>query len=142
MISSAAVSESRAADQSGHPQPRHVVVPSPPYPTIQRGIDAVADRGTVFVRRGIYTESLSVRGKQVDIDGEGARGERCTEIVGLDRDAAVIAYGPGGGGSLGDVVLSGGAYGVAGVKEPDPLHDRDCFSVSACNLQVGHPRDR
>jgi hypothetical protein len=127
ILSSAVVSESRAATQSGHPQPRHVVVPSPAYPTIQRGIDAVADRGTVFVRRGVYNESLSVRGKQVDIEGEGARGERRTEIVGLDRDAAVITYGPRAGGSLGDVVLSGGAYGVAGVKERDPLRERDSF---------------
>jgi hypothetical protein len=127
MLSSAVVSESRAATQSGRHQPRHVVVPSPAYPTIQRGIDAVADGGTVFIRHGVYTESLSVRGKKVDIDGEGARGERRTEIVGLDRDAAVITYGPGGGGSLGDVVLTGGAYGVAGVKERDPLRERDSF---------------
>jgi hypothetical protein len=87
----------------------------------------VADRGTIRVRRGVYTESLSVRGKQVDIEGEGARGERRTEIIGLDRDAAVITYGPRGGGSLGNVALSGGAYGVSGVKERDPLRERDSF---------------
>jgi hypothetical protein len=87
----------------------------------------VADGGTVVIRHGVYTESLSVRGKQVHIEGEGARGERLTQIVGLDRDAAVITYGPRGGGSLGNVVLSGGAYGVAGVKERDPLRERDSF---------------
>lgn len=127
MLLSMVVYESRAATRSSRPKPRHVVVPSPAYPTIQRGIDAVADRGTVFVRRGVYTESLSVRGKQVDIEGEGTRGERRTEIVGLDRDAAVITFGPLGGGSLGDLVLSGGAYGVFGVKERDPLRERDSF---------------
>lgn len=127
VLLSAVVSESRAATQSGHPQPRHVVVPSPAYPTIQRGIDAVADGGTVVIRHGVYTESLSVRGKQVHIEGEGARGERRTQIVGLDRDAAVITYGPRGGGSLRDVVVSGGAYGVAGVKERDQLRERDSF---------------
>jgi hypothetical protein len=127
MLFSMVVSESMAATQSRHPQPRVVIVPSQSYPTIQRGIDAVADGGTVFIRRGLYTENLSVSGKKVEISGEGARGERRTEIVGLDRDAAVITYGPRGGGSLGEVVLKGGAYGVAGVKERDPLRERDSF---------------
>jgi hypothetical protein len=106
--------------------PTKVVVPSSEFPTIQRGIDAIADNGTVLIYPGLYEETLTVLGKRVNIVGSGARGERRTEIAGarptevvpIDRASSLITYGAGGGGELKGIMLRGSDAGILG-KEFD-----------------------
>lgn len=99
--------------------PTEVEVPSKEFPTIQSAIEALPDGSTIRLALGRYTESLTVTGKSLDIIGSGAHGRRRTQIVGDDPDAAVITFGPGGGGSVQNLVLRGGAIGIEGVRGED-----------------------
>ena len=98
--------------------------PSREYPTIQSAIDASLPGGRVVIPLGEFVESLDVRGKVVDLVGEGADGARSTVLVAPDARRAVITYGPGGGGILRDVLLQGGAVGIRGETGSDPRSDR------------------
>lgn len=91
------------------PAPAEVTVPSRRLPTLQAGLDAVADGGTVRIRAGRYVEALTITGKTVRVEGGG----RGAEIVAPGGDRAVLTYGPGGGGTLSRLTLVGGAAGIA-----------------------------
>jgi len=107
---------------SGEGGPTTVTVPSALAPTIQAGIDAVADGGTIQVKPGVYQETLSIVGKQVNLIGGGCRGPKCTQIVGpvpqtivpFSQAGGLVNYGPGGGGLLKDLALLGGDAGIRG----------------------------
>ncbi len=112
--------------EDGSGAPDTVFVPS--GGSIQSGIDAVESGGTVYLESGIYTASLVVANKQVELIGNGAFGFRRTLIVAADREAPVITFGPGGGGLIEGMVLRGGANGIRGVAEnevkPAPVQVR------------------
>jgi hypothetical protein len=96
--------------------------------TIQAAIDRVADGGTVEISHGIYSETVDIIGKRVDLVGAGSKGRRLTEIWGavprellpLSEARGLINYGPGGGGLVKDIVLDGGDVGILGTA-----HGRD-----------------
>lgn len=92
------------------PAPRDVTVPSQAYPTLQAGIDAVADGGTVHVLPGNYLESVTIV-KRVNLEGRRRAG-RAPTITGADLATDVIHYGSGGGGRVAHLALRGGAAGV------------------------------
>lgn len=96
-----------------------VVVPSENFRTIQQGIDAVADGGTVLIRAGVYEETLAITGKRVTVQGSGRSGDERTVLVGADPRLGTINFGPGGGGIVKSMVVTGGAYGLYSV-EPSP----------------------
>jgi len=92
----------------------HIVVPTPDHPTIQRGIDDLAEGGTIVIEPGTYHETLRIEGKRVNIVGSGIDGRSAIEIVGTDPEAATITFGAAGGGQVRNLTISGGAYGIAG----------------------------
>ena len=106
----------------GREAPLRVVVPSRDFPTIQGGIDAVGDGGTVIIRAGVYEETLTLSGKRVKLVGNGARGPERTEFVGplpseivsAEQARGLITYGPGAGGELSALALRGGDAGILG----------------------------
>jgi hypothetical protein len=96
-----------------------VVVPSEGFRTIQQGIDAVADRGTVLIRSGVYEETVTIAGKRVTLQGSGRSGEEQTVLIGNDPRLGTINFGAGGGGIVKSMIVTGGAYGLSSV-EPSP----------------------
>jgi len=109
--------------------PELVVVPSPEAPTIQAGIAAVADGGTVKIGDGVYEilQPIFVVDKNITIEGAGSSrgagpGEDSvtlltapvpTEIVDAELAIGIINY-IGGGGVLRDLDLFGGDACVVG----------------------------
>jgi len=93
-------------------------VPSRLYPTIQAAVDAAPTGGTLQVAAGTYDETIRIEGKSVTLRGPESN-EGAATIVGADRAAATITYSASGGGSIVNVALRGGAYGVAGVRSGD-----------------------
>ena len=87
--------------------PSTVTVPSRQARTIQAGINAVANGGTVQIGPGTYRERLVITGKQVNLVGSGSFGRRHTMIAGAlprtvvpyEHVQGLISFGPGGGGS-------------------------------------------
>lgn len=127
-----AVAEEQVLVVERAPDPEHtVIVPSPEAPTIQKGIDLVADGGTVMIAPGEYQVDLQnpivVTGKSVTIQGAGSMrdpslGSRDltrivapppTGVVDAERATGVINY-LGGGGVLRDLDVSGGDACVVG----------------------------
>ena len=92
----------------------HIVVPTPDHPTIQRGINDLAEGGTIVIEPGTYNETLRIEGKRVNIVGSGIDGRSAVEIIGTDPEAATITFGAAGGGQVRNLTISGGAYGIAG----------------------------
>jgi len=89
--------------------------PEHPFSTMQGGIDAVADAGTVKVAEGTYYESLAISGKSVTIQGgypggtypgvgdfdESSRDpDPTTNQTTIDGDGSAVVCGAGGTGSL------------------------------------------
>lgn len=104
-------------DQGGdNDAPAQVDVPSADYPTLQAGIDAVADGGTIRVATGVYHESLVVTDKAVVIEGQGARASQ-TRIQGSGADGAEPVFELVGAAdvSLATLTVSHGGYGVRAV---------------------------
>jgi hypothetical protein len=99
-------------------------VPSRLYPTIRSAVDAAQTGSRIQLASGVYAETLRIEGKRITLRGPEP-GEGAATIVGADRDAAAISYGASGGGSIVNVALRGGAYGVAGERSggrgPAPL---------------------
>lgn len=109
--------------------PTEVVVPSPEAPTLQTGIDLVADGGTVKIAAGVYEvdQPILVIGKAITIKGAGSSrrvkpgknrvtqlvAATPTEVVDAELATGVINY-IGGGGVLKDLDLSGGDACVVG----------------------------
>jgi hypothetical protein len=107
---------------SGPGGPTSVTVPSPAARTIQAGIDLVADGGTIQIRPGIYRERLLVVGKRVNLVGSGSFGLRRTVIAGTlprtivpyQQAQGLVSFGPGGGGSISNLILQGSDAGIVG----------------------------
>jgi len=105
--------------------PKTVTVPSPQARTIQAGIDAVANGGTVQIGPGTFRERLLITGKQVNLVGSGSFGLKRTLIAGAiprtiapyERVQGLISVGPGGGGSISHLILQGGDAGVVGLED-------------------------
>jgi hypothetical protein len=93
-----------------------VVVPSSQFRTIQEGIDAVVDGGSVIIRPGIYSETLTIS-KRVVLLGNGATGDDRTELMGADPDRGTVNFANGGGGVIASMLIRGGAYGIAAPAE-------------------------
>jgi hypothetical protein len=110
---------------SGPGGPSNVVVPSPAARTVQAGIDLVADGGTVQIGPGTFREKLLVVGKRVNLVGSGSWGFRRTLIAGAlprvvvpyQQAQGLITFGPGGGGSISNLILQGGDAGIVGLKD-------------------------
>ncbi|UCE18777.1 MAG: right-handed parallel beta-helix repeat-containing protein, partial [Gemmatimonadota bacterium] len=98
-------------------RPLDADVPSARFPTIQNALERVPDGGVVGIRPGRYDESLCIEGKLVHLVGKVGDGELAPEIVGTDMDAGVITVLSGGGVSVKDLHVSGGAYGIAGAPD-------------------------
>ena len=91
--------------------PPTVTAPSAAYPTLQSGVDAVCPNGTVNVPAGTFSEAITVT-KRVTIAGAGAAS---TTIVDTSATSfGAVTYLNGGGGTLKNVTLKGGAAGVQG----------------------------
>ena len=101
------------AEIPGEP-PRTVDVPSEEFPTIQGAIAALPDRSTVMLGPGVYSETLSISRKRISIVGRDVSRSTPTIISGANREEAVITYGPGGGGTVENVMIRDGAVGIKG----------------------------
>jgi hypothetical protein len=86
-------------------------------PTIQQAVNLVADGGRVRVAAGRYLETVVVAGKSVDLRGAGD----ATRIDGASTQQAVLGFGPGGGGIVEHLRITGGAFGIAGARSGDAL---------------------
>jgi len=93
-------------------------VPSRLYPTVRAAVDAARAGSTIKLAAGVYDETIRIEGKSVTLRGPEPD-EGAATIVGADRAAAVITYADSGGGSLVNLALRGGAYGIAGVETDD-----------------------
>lgn len=100
--------------------PEQVDVPSADYPTLQAGIDAVADGGTIRVATGVYHESLVVADKAVVLVGQGARASQ-TRIQGsgADGDEPVLELVGAADVSLSTLTVSHGGFGVRAAPSAD-----------------------
>jgi hypothetical protein len=90
-------------------------VPSRLYPTIRSAVAAAPTGSTIQLAAGVYDETIRIEGKSITLRGPEP-GDGAATIVGADRDAAAITYGAAGGGSVVNLALRGGAYGVAAVR--------------------------
>jgi hypothetical protein len=96
--------------------PLTVTVPSTRYPTVQAGINAVGNGGTVRVKAGVYVEAIRIAGKTLTLKGLGTAAAP-TEIRALAEEQAVITFGDQGSGTLENLTLTGGAYGILTASE-------------------------
>ncbi|MFC2172048.1 right-handed parallel beta-helix repeat-containing protein [Acidobacteriota bacterium] len=113
--------------------PKTVRVPSPEAPTIQAAIDAVADGGKVLIGPGTYEETFYITGKQVNLIGSGIKGKKKRTvllmpppdtILPVEEAIGIVNYGPGGGGQIKGMILSGGDTGILGMKDAAGLPAR------------------
>ena len=100
--------------------PVTIRVPSPSHPTIQSGIDDLPNGGRLLLSPGRYVENLRIEGKTLTLLGP-ERDEGIAEIVGATQEEAVVAFARGGGGTLKNLDIQGGRYGVSGVAEDGTL---------------------
>lgn len=90
--------------------PCDVYVPSG-YATVQQGVDAVCDGGTVHVAAGTYTGTTWVSAKRVTIVGAGSSS---TALRASDAYFGVVTFVNGGRGEVRDLALNGAYVGVMG----------------------------
>ncbi|MBN2452053.1 MAG: hypothetical protein JXR77_16825, partial [Lentisphaeria bacterium] len=107
------------------PPPSSITVPSATVPSIQMAIGMVADGGTIRIRPGTYRERLFIAGKRVHITSL-RRSLRPNVILAADRPGSilpaaealgVINFGTGGGGSIDNLLVSGGDAGIMGTGD-------------------------
>jgi Right handed beta helix region len=101
-----------------------VDVPGPNLPSIQSGIDALPNGGTVRIAPATYRENLVINGQQIVLQNADATNSKRPVIKSVDRQAAVVAYLNGAGGALINLELHGGAIGIgAGVFDAEQSTD-------------------
>ncbi len=100
----------------GPEEPREVDVPSEEFSSIGSAIDALPSGSTIRLGPQRYTEAVTIVGKTLHIVGNGMDGHDATEMRSDDPAEAVITFGPGGGGSVRDMKIRNGAFGIKGKK--------------------------
>ena len=96
-----------------------VDVPGPNLPTIQSGIDALPNGGTVRLAVKTYKEHVVIDGKQIVLESAGAANDKLPTIKGDDPENAVITFLNGGGGTVRNLIVRGGAFGIAAPVETE-----------------------
>ena len=109
-LAALALAVASSAQQNIPPQ---VIVPSANFPTIQSGIDAVPNGGTILIAPGEYRENLLIEGKQVALVGRDPAHR--PRIRAVDPQSNVVTFDAGGGGLMRNLELEGGDHGIAAV---------------------------
>lgn len=97
--------------------------------TLQEAIDTVDDGGVVLLAPGTYTESFQIDDKRVHLVGDWGGGAGSAQFVvppstgirSLASARGIANYGRGGGGSLQNLVLTGGDAAVLGFSTAGPI---------------------
>jgi len=119
-----------------------VYVPSDDYPTIQRGIDGVANGGTVHIAAGSYDEALVVDGRSVVLVGATDIGGANLSMLATTVMSRPLlkAIGPASV-TVHNLVFRGGAAGILGeVSEttgarPDVLAEHVTITKASRGIQ-------
>ena len=94
-----------------------ITIPSDGIPTIQAGIDSIADGGIIYIEPGTYDEIITIRNKTVHIKGIASSDSVYPKIVCRSTESSVITFASDGGGSLEGLSIQGGHAGIRGIAE-------------------------
>ena len=94
--------------------------------TLQAAVDLLPNGGTVYVSTGVYTNPVTISGKNVNFVGISSdakpiiQGPAISGYTSFTNALGIINYGPNASGAVMNLVIVGGDTGIRGFTSSDP----------------------